>query len=477
MSVITETDKKYLLETWRRKLDVVGTVRTMTEAGQLHLAKVLENTQKSLRTESAIRNGVTQKNSLWFPDHVINMVSSLYASQVAEDLVSVQPLDSPLGRIVYLSYAYGDTRGDAVAGAEMISRHGAHMNGDYDTRYAAQLIEGEAVQMDSTTNTISAHLQNLPLLVDAEHPIIFRANSNSADRWKLQRIGDSRFSFKQIDANGYVLGAELLDEAEPVIVDPESGQIHCVLNTAISAAGLNAVYSQDLSSGPSFAGRVTLQLRTEQIKAEPHKLRAQYVFDAAYGLEKGYGIDLESSLVKACTSEIQHERDLEVINLLRRQAGSSIQWESTPSQYLSTREHNEGFLATIFAAASEIAYKTKKTFGNWCVVGKQGLDILRSVGAPRFVSTGQLNYAASSVVGMLDDCVKVIFSPFIARNEFLVGYKGETFIDAGFVLGDYLPIASTDWVMLDDFVGRAGFVSVYGTRMLNNKMYVRGSIV
>ena len=35
----------------------------------------------------------------------------------------------------------------------------------------------------------------------------------------------------------------------------------------------------------------------------------------------------------------------------------------------------------------------------------------------------------------------------------------------------------TDLVMLDDFVGRQGLVSYYGTKMLNNRMYVSGKIL
>ena len=73
--------------------------------------------------------------------------------------------------------------------------------------------------------------------------------------------------------------------------------------------------------------------------------------------------------------------------------------------------------------------------------------------------------------------MKVIFSPYVARNEFLVGYKGDSYIDAGFIVGDYLPIASTDFITLDDFVSRKGFVSIWGSRMVNPNMYVKGTIV
>lgn len=479
MGIITESDKSYLLETWKRKITAVEGMRPMNDSSKLHLARVLENTKLSLRKESLVRNGITQQSNItWFPDSVINMVSTLYASQICEELVSVQPIDNPLGRIVFLQYQHGDSRGDIVAGSDMIDRFGAMRSGDYKTQYSSQHVDGESVNYDAGSKVVEGYLQNLPLLVDANHFIDFKSNADAADVWRLKKVSDGSFVLRLLDANGYETGSDLLAPSKPVLVDVESGHIQFTLANALSGVtGLNASYFQDLSSGPSMAGRVTLQLKAEQIKAEPHKLRAQYVFDSGYSLDKSHGINVEECLINACTTQIRHERDMEVINLLRRQAGSSIQWDSTNSQYISQRDHNESFLQTLFSAASEIAYKTKKVFGNWCVVGKQGLDTIMSVGAPRFQATGLMDLSGPSVVGVLDNSMKVIFSPYVNRNEFLVGYKGSDFVDAGFILADYLPIASTEWTTLDDFVGRAGFVSVYGTKMVNNSMYVKGTIV
>ena len=100
-----------------------------------------------------------------------------------------------------------------------------------------------------------------------------------------------------------------------------------------------------------------------------------------------------------------------------------------------------------------------------------------SVGRPRFEPSGLANLNGPTVVGTLDNAMKVIFSPYVKRNEFLVGYKGESYVDSGMIIGDYLPIASTDFITLDDFVGRAGFVSIWGSKMVNPNMYVKGLIV
>lgn len=479
--MITETDKKYLLESWKRYVQTVDKVRPMDQAGQIHFAKVLENTKQALRNrgirnEGLVRNGITQGADItWFPDHVINMVSALYASQIAGELVSIQPLDSPIGQIIFLQYLYGDTRGDNTVGQSMINEFGAMQNGDQRNRYACQVIDGEMLT-SSGGNSIDAYLQNLPVLFDAAHPIDLMDNTNNGVTYRLKKTSDSTYACVQLNAQGYEVGGNIIDPSKELIVDTESGHIKMGLTVTLDA-GLNARYSQDLSSGPSMAGRVTLHLKTESIKAEPHKLRAQYVFDAGYSLSKTHGIDIEQCLIDACTTEIRHERDMEIINLLMRQAPSGVQWNRQNSNYISQREHNESFLTTLFAAASEIAFKTKKVFGNWVVVGKEGLDTIMSVGRPRFEPSGLANLNGPTVVGTLDNAMKVIFSPYVKRNEFLVGYKGESYVDSGMIIGDYLPIASTDFITLDDFVGRAGFVSIWGSKMVNPNMYVKGLIV
>lgn len=479
--MITETDKKYLLESWKRYVQTVDKVRPMDQAGQIHFAKVLENTKQALRNrgirnEGLVRNGITQGADItWFPDHVINMVSALYASQIAGELVSIQPLDSPIGQIIFLQYLYGDTRGDNTVGQSMINEFGAMQNGDQRNRYASQVIDGEMLT-SSGGNSIDAYLQNLPVLFDAAHPIDLMDNTNNGVTYRLKKTSDSTYACVQLNAQGYEVGGNIIDSSKELIVDTESGHIKMGLTVTLDA-GLNARYSQDLSSGPSMAGRVTLHLKTESIKAEPHKLRAQYVFDAGYSLPKTHGIDIEQCLIDACTTEIRHERDMEIINLLMRQAPSGVQWNRQNSNYISQREHNESFLTTLFAAASEIAFKTKKVFGNWVVVGKEGLDTITSVGRPRFEPSGLANLNGPTVVGTLDNAMKVIFSPYVKRNEFLVGYKGESYVDSGMIIGDYLPIASTDFITLDDFVGRAGFVSIWGSKMVNPNMYVKGLIV
>lgn len=100
-----------VMEAFKNKIAVVESVRgTMSDDAKSTLANVLNNTSNALndlRTIRAVKNeslvdGVpaSQLGAVdWFPEHSIDMVSAIYASQIIDDIVSVQSIDSPIGVI------------------------------------------------------------------------------------------------------------------------------------------------------------------------------------------------------------------------------------------------------------------------------------------------------------------------------------------------------------------------------------------
>lgn len=527
---MNQINSKRLLESCNRNISVINRIKpNWGMDAKVNFARVLENTKQSLRNRGVLNedaySGMTSKaNNLRpssitqlsditvFPDHIINMVTALYASQVADELVSVQPLDQPVGTIVYLEYLYGNTRGDALAEEVMIDQWGAYKNGLKKTKYSSPQIVNElvtattvaGVESPFTAPSCTISLMNLPLVfgVDKDNSIrsILLHDPSATNPDVLvygdpSIVGSSTFQvYTEVNVTGdIVVDGKNYQAATGVTatVDVITGTVKisgAAYNTTMPAliaddgdthkVNLATDYVQDLAIGPTKAGSVTLRLKHELLQAVPHKLRANYVFDAGYGLMKGYGINIEEQLISACTSEIRQERDQEVINTLIAKATvvPALNWSSTPSNYISSKEKAEGFAQALFKCASKIFTQTSRVFGNWAIVGKEGLDWLVTLGMPRFVQTDVAVPNGPYVAGILDGKMKIICSPFVPDDLFLVGYKGDTFTDAGFVLGDYLPITSTDFIMLDDFVGRKGFVSYYGMKMLNTDMYVQAKI-
>ena len=57
-----------------------------------------------------------------------------------------------------------------------------------------------------------------------------------------------------------------------------------------------------------------------------------------------------------------------------------------------------------------------------------------------------------------------------------MGYKGDSYLDAGFVYCPYMPLYTTPTYVNDDFIFRKGLATSYGQVMLNNKLYAKGTI-
>ena len=478
-----------VLEAFKNKIKVVESVRgTMSDDAKSTLANVLNNTNKALSDLKAIRSvkneslvdGVpaSQYNSIdWFPEHSIDMVSAIYASQIIDDIVSVQSIDSPLGVIRFLKYVYGNDRGSVHREEVAIDEWGAMRGVDHGNFVARELVENELVGT-AKEGELSGFLQLLPVredspvrLVNEHDQSTFVAERVKTDEGKIA----SGWKVFHVTPNG---SKAPVDDVH-FSLDGASGKILFTEDTAGTRIKPDetwvASYYQDLSYCPTDSMNLEVRVKTEMIKAVPHKIRANFAFDASYALSKVHGINIEESLVNACTAEIRQERDNEVINILMRQAGGSSTWSRKVTSYISQHEHDMSFISELFACASMINFKTKRGFGNWVVVGRQGLNIIKSAGSTRFTAAGATlpnngAFVAGDIEGM-----KVIYSPYIAEDAYLVGYKGSD-MDAGFVVADFLPVTKTDMVMLDDFIGRQGLVSYYGTKMLNPDMYVRGKI-
>jgi hypothetical protein len=488
---------KVVLEAWKDKINVVESIRGgMSDDAKDTLARVLNNTNNALddlRTISAMKNESvcrdvpsSQYSGIdWFPEHSIDMVSAIYASQIIDDIVSVQSIDSPLGIIRFLQYVYGQDRGRAIKGEVAIDQWGAMRGADDGKFVARERIDSEMLGkavLDTTTgkSKIAGFVQHLPIKVDPDSPLALKDETKGRTFYirSCKSNGNVTWKVSEIDTDGHEmdLAANL---ATVKLLTPASGEIEIELDsTLIQADNEVAIsYFQDLSEVPTDSMNLELRLRTEVIKAVPHKIRANFSFDASYALSKAHGINVEDSLVNACTAEIRQERDNEVISILMRQAGNRREWDRTVTSYISQHDHDMSFINEIFACASLINFETKRGFGNWVVVGRQGLNIIKSAGSDHFKAAGAtLPNNGAFVVGELEGQIKVIYSPYVPQDAYLVGYKGSD-MDAGFVVADFLPITKTDLVMLDDFVGRQGLVSYYGTKMLNPKMYCVGKIV
>ena len=172
--------------------------------------------------------------------------------------------------------------------------------------------------------------------------------------------------------------------------------------------------------------------------------------------------------------------DAEFLGVLYKQAGATTQFNEfyDPATFAySKHDYSIQFLDSITSACNQMFQDTRRIMPNILVVGKKAGDLLDFIGAPRYQAVAVSNPNGPHFAGTLDGRIKVYKNPYFKADEYLLAYKGSTILDAGYVYSPYLPIYSSQLLMLDDFVARRGFATSYGKKMVNNKCYIAGKIV
>ena len=124
MSNTTDMHKIYakvdsLIENWNERISLVEEVNEgdLPYERKVVLAQCLENTQQAINMMEATDAGSTDG----FKRFALDLVTAIVPNLVANDIVSVQPIDNEVGVINYIRYLYGNTKGQAVQGEEFAS--------------------------------------------------------------------------------------------------------------------------------------------------------------------------------------------------------------------------------------------------------------------------------------------------------------------------------------------------------------------
>jgi hypothetical protein len=85
---------------------------------------------------------------------------------------------------------------------------------------------------------------------------------------------------------------------------------------------------------------------------------------------------------------------------------------------------------------------------------------------------GDRGTAGAVKVGQLSKKLDVYVDPYFPRNVLLVGRRGGSFLESGFVYAPYVPLQVTPTIFgVEDFVPRKGVMTRYAKKMVRPDMY------
>lgn len=257
----------------------------------------------------------------------------------------------------------------------------------------------------------------------------------------------------------------------------------------------------EVDSSPAIP-EIDIKIEQISVVATTRKLRAKWSPELAQDLNAFHSLDAEVELTKILSEQVAIDIDREILNdLLLEANGANLYWSRAPGKFVNketgtlvqltstldpgpeftgtVREWYETLAETIIDAANTIHRKTLRGSANFVVTGPDVCTILEQSSLYRanykLDGNGQVSVPFSigaENVGSLSQRFQVYKDPYFPRNKILLGYKGGTYLETGYVYAPYVPLIVTPTIFgQEDFTPRKGVMTRYGKKMVRSDFY------
>ena len=524
-------------------------IQSSTEAN--NMAMLLENQAKQLVNEANTTNSNTSfsaGNGEAWAGVALPLVRRVFGEIVAKDLVSVQPMNLPAGLIFYLDFQYGsagtlNAANESLYGAtdDLKRTDGAFNKGLYgagEFSYSSETTSSAFGAIGAATTagayaTASAAFGGI-INGDTEFSASNAGKFDTAGVAATVAVVKVQTSslvgldkegiraFKIDDANGHI------DEFFPQFTRINGVELEFVVKVgaATDLDGLGAVtityqkgpdnlnnvgdYEEGKNGTSAASGtansdlvipEINVQLRSDTVAAKTRKLKAQWTPEFAQDLNAYHSIDAEAELTSILSEYISMEIDLEILDMLIRNADTVEAWSAKVARDLSVSNNTTAGGATAIThtatdnssgvyytkmswfqtlgvklqkVSNLIHQKTLRGGANFMVVSPKVSTILESIPGFAADSSGDADKYAMGVqkIGAINSRYTVYKNPYMTENVILMGYKGSQFLETGAVFAPYIPLIMTPLVYDPaSFTPRKGIMTRYAKKMVRPDFY------
>ena len=160
---------------------------------------------------------------------------------------------------------------------------------------------------------------------------------------------------------------------------------------------------------------------------------------------------------------------------MNRVTGAELGAASAAPDFTGTvSEWYETLAETINDVSAQIHRKTLRGGANFIVTSPEVANILEFTSGFRANITHDQEKGTVGAVkaGSISKKWDVYVDPYFLRNVILVGRKGSSFLESGFVYAPYVPLQTTPTIFgTEDFVPRKGVMTRYAKKMVRPDMY------
>ena len=231
-------------------------------------------------------------------------------------------------------------------------------------------------------------------------------------------------------------------------------------------------------------GEVSFDLESVTVSVTERKLRAQWSPELAQDVAAFHNIDAEAELTALLSEQVAAEIDREILRDLRKGAAWTLRWDyngwkrgttANPLTQYTQKDWNQTLITAINQLSAQIHKSTLRGGANWIVVSSEISAIFDDLeyfhvsnAAPE---QDQYNMGIERV-GTLAGRYQVYRDPYFPPNTVLIGHKGNSLLDTGYVYAPYVPLQLTPTMYNPfNFTPIKGIMTRYAKKMVNNRFY------
>jgi len=238
---------------------------------------------------------------------------------------------------------------------------------------------------------------------------------------------------------------------------------------------------------------IDIKVDSTAITAQTKKLKAKWTPELGQDLNAYHNLDAEVELTSILSEQIALEIDREILaDLVNGATAATRYWSRAPGLFVDVNgaelgasaaapdftgtvsEWYETLVETINDVSAQIHRKTLRGGANFVVCGPEVANILEFTAGFRASVThdDEKGSIGALRVGSLSKKFDVIVDPYFLRNVLLVGRRGASFLESGYVYAPYVPLQTTPTIFgPEDFVPRKGVMTRYAKKMVRPDMY------
>jgi hypothetical protein len=246
--------------------------------------------------------------------------------------------------------------------------------------------------------------------------------------------------------------------------------------------------------GSSSIPEIDIKVDSTAITAQTKKLKAKWTPELGQDLNAYHNLDAEVELTSILSEQIALEIDREILaDLVNGATAGTYYWSRSPGLFVdkvsgaelgataaapdftgTVSEWYETLIETINDVSAQIHRKTLRGGANFVIVSPEVANILEFTSGFRANVTADADKGdiGAVKVGSLSRKFDVIVDPYFPRNVLLVGRKGNSFLESGYVYAPYVPLQTTPTIFdPESFVPRKGVMTRYAKKMVRPDMY------